>query len=143
MKKQLLVDTACFLLILLFTYAGFSKLFAYALFVHDMQKQPLPGWLAGVLTIAVPLVEIGAAALLVAERTRKAGLFLSVVIMLAFTVYTALILSFFFGKIPCSCGGVIRSLTWGQHLWFNLFFLAVAGTGLVLKRKNNTTLLLQ
>jgi hypothetical protein len=28
-----------------------------------------------------------------------------------------------FGRIPCSCGGLISSLSWTQHLFFNLFFL--------------------
>jgi hypothetical protein len=38
--------------------------------------------------------------------------------------------------LPCSCGGVIKKLTWPQHLAFNIFFLLIAMTGIILQRKH-------
>ena len=37
--------------------------------------------------------------------------------------------------LPCSCGGVIQHLTWGQHIVFNGFFIAVAATGIAGRRR--------
>jgi len=34
-----------------------------------------------------------------------------------------------FDRIPCSCGGIIAKLSWGQHLVFNLIFLGLALIG--------------
>jgi len=44
-------------------------------------------------------------------------------------------------KLPCSCGGVIQKMTWGQHVIFNLFFtlLALVGIWLARKRKDETS----
>jgi len=48
--------------------------------------------------------------------------------MAILTVYLALMLGTE-KHLPCSCGGAIESLTWRQHILFNLFFLALAGLG--------------
>jgi hypothetical protein len=37
---------------------------------------------------------------------------------------------------PCSCGGVLVRLSWRQHVLFNMFFLLVCGSGIVLERKH-------
>jgi putative oxidoreductase len=47
------------------------------------------------------------------------------------------ILAHFFPYIPCSCGGVIRKLTWPQHLVLNLFYVALSVLGLILQRSQN------
>ena len=76
---------------------------------------------------------------LVFEKTRTAALYASLVLMLAFTVYAVLILLHFFTYVPCSCGGVIKRLTWKQHLVFNLFFDGLAVAGILLRKKAHTT----
>jgi uncharacterized membrane protein YphA (DoxX/SURF4 family) len=123
------------LLILLFVYAAGSKFADFDLFRSQMHKQPFPDWAGRILVYLVPITEIITAVLLSFDRTARRGLIWSTGIMLAFTVYTATILLNTFGYIPCSCGGVIQKLTWPQHLVFNLFFLAVAVTGLYFERK--------
>jgi putative oxidoreductase len=49
--------------------------------------------------------------------------------MLLFTFYILYML-LFEKHLPCSCGGVLKEMTWKQHLVFNLFFTAIAFTGL-------------
>jgi hypothetical protein len=56
-------------------------------------------------------------------------------LMSLFTIYTILVLSHFYDYVPCSCGGVIRRLTWPQHLFFNLFFVALSTLGIILQRR--------
>ncbi|MDB5156121.1 MAG: hypothetical protein JWR50_828, partial [Mucilaginibacter sp.] len=41
-------------------------------------------------------------------------------------------------KLPCHCSGAIEKLSWTQHIWFNLAFIALAISALRLsKRKTN------
>jgi len=37
--------------------------------------------------------------------------------------------------VPCSCGGALESLTWNQHLLFNIGFLLLALIGIILSTK--------
>jgi hypothetical protein len=37
-------------------------------------------------------------------------------------------------ELPCSCGGVISSLSWKNHLVFNILFLLLASVGYYLSR---------
>jgi hypothetical protein len=55
--------------------------------------------------------------------------------MVVFTGYTAAILLNFFPYVPCGCGGVIRMLTWPEHLAFNISFMALIITGMLLKKR--------
>lgn len=47
-----------------------------------------------------------------------------------FTAYIFIILSFTI-YIPCSCGGVLETMGWTEHLVFNLFFVAMASIGVL------------
>jgi len=40
--------------------------------------------------------------------------------------------------MPCGCGGVIEKMSWIQHLWFNLIFLALSIFALRLKVYSKT-----
>ncbi|HZE83079.1 MAG TPA: MauE/DoxX family redox-associated membrane protein, partial [Puia sp.] len=72
---------------------------------------------------------------LIFERSRTIGFYASLILMSLFTIYTGSILLHFFNYVPCSCGGVIRKLTWGQHLVFNLFFVGLSVTGIILQHR--------
>ncbi|QEM07210.1 hypothetical protein DIU31_028300 [Mucilaginibacter rubeus] len=135
MKKQFVIDVAVILLLIMFLYASFSKLFDFAAFQRAMHKQPFPHWFASLLTFLIPAIEIGVCIFLYREKTRKNGLWAAAVLMLLFTVYVAAILLHLFKKVPCSCGGVISRLDWGEHLEFNVCFLLLAGIGLILQYK--------
>ncbi len=114
------------LLVLLFLYTGLVKFRDLQQFAGEMRNQVFPKMMVPYIVWILPSMEIGIALLLLFDRTRFAGLLYSFVLMLLFTAYTALVLLHVFKRVPCSCGGVIRSLSWGQHLAFNLFFLAVS-----------------
>jgi putative oxidoreductase len=60
--------------------------------------------------------------------------------MTVFTGYVILVLINFFGRVPCSCGGVIQVLGWKTHMVFNLFFLLLTGLGiLIITKKRRVT----
>jgi hypothetical protein len=82
----------------------------------------------------VPALELLVACLLVVPGTRKWGLYGSFALMAGFTLYVGYLLAFA-DDLPCSCGGVIQQMTWGQHLLFNIFFTVIAWTGIRLYKK--------
>ena len=123
------------LLILLFLYASLSKLLDFKTFRKEMNNQPLPhSWMPFLVWI-LPCTEIMLSATLLFDRTRLLGLYGSLVLMGLFTLYSLLILFHVFPYIPCSCGGVIKQLTWPQHLAFNLFFTAASIIGIFIRRR--------
>jgi len=137
MKRKIVLEVLSSLLIVLFVYAGVSKWLDFKTYVGEIDNQPFPNWMTPALAWLIPLSEITIALLLLFARTQLLGFWASFVLMTLFTVYTILILLKFFGRVPCSCGGIIEKLTWNQHLFFNLFFVGVAVTGIVLRKKKN------
>ena len=121
--KQPLLSGINSLLILLWVYAAGSKLLDYKTSRQQMLNQVFPDFIGHILAWAVPLVELLAAGLLMSNRTLIAGLNLSLFLLLQFTIYISVVMTGLFGRIPCSCGGILEEMTWGQHLMFNLLFL--------------------
>ncbi|HMH20304.1 MAG TPA: MauE/DoxX family redox-associated membrane protein [Puia sp.] len=134
-RRQVLIESISGLLIMLFLYASISKFLDFKRFISEMSNQPFPTRFAPYLVWAIPGLEIAISFALVFERSRKAGFIASLVLMGLFTIYTGSILLHFFHYVPCSCGGVIRKLTWSQHLVFNLFFVGLAITGIILQHR--------
>jgi len=135
MKDKTAIEFICFLLILLFVYAAFSKLFNYSEFKIQLLQSPVVKNFAGVTAWLLPAIELCVASALTVRATRLFGLYGSLILMSAFTMYIVLML-IEEKHLPCSCGGVIRQLSWKQHIWFNLFFLALSATGIVLEQKH-------
>jgi hypothetical protein len=136
-KKQVTLECVCALLILLFLYASISKFLDFKTFIDQMNNQPLPNTWTPFLVWSIPLVEIIISITLLFEYTRLLGLYASLVVMVIFTIYTGIVLLHFFPYIPCSCGGVIRHLTWSQHLILNLFFIFISVLGIILQQRKS------
>ena len=135
MKRKIIIELISSLLILLFLYASLSKWLAFKIFIGDMNNQPFPNWMTPFLVWSIPPIEALIAVGLIFEKTRVKAFYASFVLMLAFTIYTVAILLQAFEYIPCGCGGVIRNLTWPQHLIFNLFFVGISLLGIILKKR--------
>ncbi|HEY8895884.1 MAG TPA: MauE/DoxX family redox-associated membrane protein [Niastella sp.] len=135
MKRKIIIEIISSLLILLFLYASVSKWLAFKLFIGEMNNQPFPNWMTPFLVWSIPFIEVLIAVGLIFEKTRVQSFYASLIVMLAFTIYTVAILLHAFKYIPCSCGGVIRKLTWPQHLFFNLFFVGISILGIILKKR--------
>jgi hypothetical protein len=136
-KKQLIIEGIAALLIMLFLYASVSKLIDFKTFTGEIRNQPLPRSWIPFLIWGIPFLEIAISAALLFEKTRLPALYASLIVMILFTIYAAAILLRFFPRIPCSCGGVIRKLTWPQHLVLNLFFVAISVLGIRLQRSKH------
>ena len=134
MKKSI-YHILVFLLVFLFAYTTVAKLFDLRSYVSDLRSQPFPNWIRYMLIPAIPIAELSCVALLSFSHTRKKGLGLAFVLILGFTIYTVLVLSGVFARMPCPCGGIIKYLSWKGHLVFNGIFLLIAFMGLWLDRR--------
>lgn len=104
MKKDAAIKIICALLVFLFVYAAVSKPANFTTFKGDMYNQPLPKFLKPIVVWAVPFSELAIAGLLIFDTTRLAGLYASLVLMTAFTLYTGVVLLHLFEYVPCSGG---------------------------------------
>ncbi|WP_316791474.1 MauE/DoxX family redox-associated membrane protein [Pedobacter frigoris] len=137
MRKETFIDIIAYALVLLFLYTALSKLFTYSFYLHDLQRSPWLGSLALPISIIIPGAEILSSVLLLMPAKRKIGLMFSLILMTIFTIYVAVVLGFS-EELPCTCGGIIRELSWPQHLIFNIFFTALATIGWVMSRRSGT-----
>src|SRR5258707_8840986 len=136
-RRQVVLESISALLIMLFLYASISKFLDFQRFFGEMNNQPLPNSWTPFLIWTIPSLEIAISVVLIFERTRMVGFIASLTLMTLFTIYAVVILLHFFAYVPCSCGGVIRKLTWPQHLVFNAFFVFLSVMGIILQRRSS------
>lgn len=133
--KTSIVQVISAAFILLWVYTAGSKLTDFQAYQQQMSLQVFSPGVTVVLLYLIPFLEIIAAILLLIKKTNKLGLALSLLLMSIFTGYIILIISGYFPKVPCSCGGVIKAMSWKAHLIFNIFFISAAMLSLFIKLK--------
>ena len=130
-----------YLLIFLFAYTAVSKLnlFTYSTpfswknfkfidvsaFEEAMSKSPVLLPYMHVLAWMIPFIELATCILLLFNKTKIAGYYLSLLLLTLFTAYIIYILNAYPTHLPCVCGGVISLMSWSQHLVFNYFFIII------------------
>lgn len=126
----------CTLVILLFLYTGVNKLLEMKKFIFQMRLVPLPllQKVAPLIGWAIPILEILIVLLLSWERTRKTGLYSSLLLMLSFEVYISW-MKYSDLDLPCTCGGIISQMSWTTHFIFNAAVIVLITTALILHPK--------
>lgn len=115
----------------LFCYAAASKLLNYEQSEQEMLNQVFPNSIALMLTWLVPSVELIVSLLLLMKTTQYIGLWAAALLLLAFSMYIAVVMTGVFGRVPCSCGGILKNMSYGTHLLFNILFMLAACSGIV------------
>ena len=143
MKKQLhfdIITSICAaLLVLLCVYTAVSKLIDFDSFKEQMNNQGLYYWMTNAVIWLLPVTELFTAILLMIQKWRAVGFIISFFLLLAFTGYIAFRL-IAGGEMPCSCGGVFKSMDWTTHLLFNIFFLLLSLIGIyIINRERRVT----
>ncbi len=134
MKQNGILNTICFLLIVLFAYTGLIKLNSHQAFYFQLKRFPWLSATPGLWAWFVPVTELSTVLLLCFTSLRLYGLYAATALLTVFTLF--LIIMVWFNKsLPCSCGGVIGRLSWKQHIVFNAFFLLLAVAGIYLHKK--------
>lgn len=122
------------LLLILFVYTGMNKLIDHTQFRTQLGRSPFLENMADFISYILPVGEILLAFALVIKRTRLLGLFISFFLMALFTGYIWLMLKYAY-DLPCSCGGILASMSWQTHLIFNAIFTVLAAIGVFLESK--------
>ncbi|WP_117593081.1 MauE/DoxX family redox-associated membrane protein [Chryseobacterium aquaticum] len=132
--KTRVVEFISYFFILLFCYAGISKIMDFENFQIQISESPLLGAYAGFIPFAIIILELIIAGLLCYRKTRNIGLIGSFILMLIFTGYIFFIIRTS-ENLPCSCGGILEKMSWHQHLYFNIgcVVLSVIALGLNLR----------
>jgi uncharacterized membrane protein YphA (DoxX/SURF4 family) len=139
MKKSMVIEIISGLLALLFMYAAISKLLDYSTFRIQLNQSPFITRFANVIVWALPVIEITVAVLLALQSPRLPAFYAALFLLSLFTAYLIAMLNFSY-YIPCSCGGVLASLSWKQHIILNAGFivLSLAGIQLQSMRENGS-----
>jgi hypothetical protein len=124
------------LLILLFAHTAFQKYLEHRTFLHTLESSTLLNPIATFVSWSVPLTELAIVCLLLFPLLRKIGLLCAAVLLTAFTIYIVYML-LFSPTMPCSCGGIVSSLSWKQHILFNIVFIGLALYGWYSMRESN------
>ena len=120
--------------ILLFTYAAATKLIVFKDFYMQLRQSPFIGTLAGLLVWATPAVLILISFLLFFPLLRLVALYCCLILMSIFSLYITSVLNFA-ESVPCSCGGVLPSLSWNEHLIFNVGCMLLASLAIALAHR--------
>lgn len=134
-NRTFAIDIISAALLLLFLYTALSKLADQANFKDVLSHSPVIKSFAGIIAWGLPAIEILIALLLFLPATRNKGLYASLALLVLLTLYLICII-IFAPSLPCNCGGVIQQLSWTQHIFFNLFFILLSVTGIVLSRRS-------
>jgi len=130
-KKIILVEIIGALFILLFVYAALMKVIDYQKFRIELGKSPLLNGYAGIISIAIPGIELLISLLIAIKRFQYYALYLAFILMAIFSAYIVAILNFS-PYVPCSCGGILQNMTWTQHLFFNVGFILLGAIAILI-----------
>ena len=136
MNSKILIQFCCYTISFLFAYTGTAKLLSLSEFERTLSHIPIVRSMGLVPAILIPLLEMILAIVLLVESRQLLALVTSCFLLIGFTAYIGISL-LFQTQLPCSCGGVIASMSWGQHLVFNLFFIVIAFAGIKLCMHQN------
>ena len=142
-SRNVVIEIISALIILLFVYTALSKLTNWTSFQLSLAQSPLIENQVKMVAYFVPITELIVSLLLIIPRTRLWGFYGASALMLLFTGYVAYLVMFV-PHVPCACGGIMKILTWPQHLIINSIYTILAITGAILERrksknKNNYT----
>lgn len=137
-KPDSILQTICSLLIFLFVYTALSKLFEFETFQRVLSRSPLIGDYNKVIARSIPAVEIATSVLLLFRYSRRVGLYMSLGLMITFTIYIGYMLVFA-AHLPCACGGVIQRMGWTGHFLFNLLVTLLCAYSIFLEKRISTT----
>ena len=137
LTKEKLIIAIRWICMALFLYTAYAKIIDHDRFLKGLTRVHIINGFAVFLSFAVPIVEIIVAMLLLIPKTARIGLYSFIAVMSSFTIYiiSALIWE---KKLPCHCGGAIEKLSWSQHIWFNLLFIAIGISALRLIKLNTS-----
>lgn len=123
MKRRLTIflfaEVITGLLVFLWLYTGLTKLYDVSRFAAAMRHNSILAPYADILKWLVPITEIIIVIFLCIPQTRKKGILVSAILLALFAGYISYML-LQDSDLPCTCGGILETMSWKQHLVFNI-----------------------
>ena len=132
--KEVIVDIITYLFVVLFVYTATDKFWKIESFQIFMSRLDLFHYTGKYVALMIPSSEVFISVLLLIHKTRRLGMFLSLSLMTVFTAYL-IYMKLTAEVLPCHCGGAISSLSWVQHIWFNIILILMSVAALILDKK--------
>jgi hypothetical protein len=129
MNKETAIKIICTLLVFLFAYAAISKLLDYSTFHAQLSQSPYITRFSNLIAWTLPVVELIVAVSFAFSHLRLFAFYAALFLLSLFTAYLVAMLNFSY-YIPCSCGGLLSSLSWKEHILFNIVFILLSLTGI-------------
>ncbi len=130
-KENYIINLTSYLLVFLFTYTACSKLMDHASFLTSVLQSPIIRNYATLISWLIPTLELLIVVMLLTNKYKLIGLWFSLFLMVIFTIYIAYMI-LYIPHLPCSCGGVLKELSWQNHLLFNGAFIILVITSLLI-----------
>ncbi|MDF2192626.1 MauE/DoxX family redox-associated membrane protein [Paraflavitalea sp. CAU 1676] len=137
MKRAIIIEVIATLFMILFIYTAISKIMDFAIFKEQLSESPILHSFAVPVAIGIPALEILLTAGLLIPRWRLRAFYASTALMVAFTIYIIVLMNVA-EHLPCSCGGVLAQLSWGEHIVFNSVYIVLGILAILLHRKQQT-----
>jgi len=131
--RELIIMLINIILASLFAYTAYEKIMDHERFRDGISRVQIIGSYSLFISWAVPIVEVLIALLITIPAMSRIGLWSFFGLMIIFSVYI-LIALIWASKLPCHCGGVIETLTWTEHLWFNTGFILLSLIAICLEK---------
>ena len=135
MHRKIITEIMALLFVLVFLYAGLNKLLDFTLFREQIATMPVFESVAGWIAWSLPAAEFAVCVLLLVPRWRLKGFYAAFALMMIFTAYIVIILNID-KTLPCSCGGILESLSWKSHLVFNGTLLGISIAAIFMEKQN-------
>lgn len=141
MLKNFLVKALVIFIAILFIYTAISKLLDIKTFQDALEQSILipDEWIV-TISILIPIIELIIAVCLFWDKTYLYALISATALMFVFTVYI-FILFRYSPSTPCTCGGIVSSLSWEYHLALNATLTLLLFTTTFHTMKKYTTIL--
>ena len=131
-----LVQVISLILMALFIYTAVSKLLYLDTFQMRLGQMPYLSKNALPISWAIPFLELVIAGLMLLPRYRTIGFYASVGLLGLFTLYIVVLLHSG-TDLPCSCGGILSTMGWKDHILFNGVCMAMALLAIIIDKKQN------
>jgi hypothetical protein len=88
------------------------------------------------LTWLIPVSQLAVCLLLIFDKSKRLGYYLSLHLLILFTGYILYMLTVHPHRLPCTCAGITAHMTWEQHFLFNFFFIFITARAIYLIEKS-------
>lgn len=132
--KDSLAHGICVICMVLFFCSAYSKIAEHEAFYRGLSSVKMIRNWAKLISWAVPVAELLISVLLIFPKTYKWGLYGFTILMTVFTVYIVSMM-IWADTFPCHCNLFVEKLSWEQHAWFNLGFIGLSISAIVIGKK--------